>query len=297
MKSRYSKTANIILNAIIILLCLTCIIPLLLIISISLTSESGIASNGYSLIPSEWGFEAYKFIWQTRASILSAYKVTVLVTVLGTLLSTAVIILYAYPLSRSSFKYKQFFTFYVFFTMLFSGGLVAWYMVCTTVLHLSNTMLALILPYAMNAWYVIIMRTFYKTSVPEALIESAKLDGASEIYTFVKIVIPISVPGIATIALFQTLTYWNDWWLPLNFITEKSLYNLQFLLQNMLANIEDLTKNENFAQNASAVQLANLPTEGARMALCMVALGPILIVYPFFQKYFIQGLTVGAVKG
>lgn len=291
------KKLNAVLHVLFLIMAVMCIFPIVLVISISLSSDSSIMEYGYSLIPRELSLESYKFILEDPKSIIGAYKITIFNTVVGAGLSTLLICLYSYPLSRNDFKLKKFFTYYIFFTMLFSGGTVSWYIVCTTVFHLSNTVWAMILPMLMSAWYVIIMRTFYKTSVPEALIESAKLDGASEIYTFVKIVIPISVPGIATIALFQTLTYWNDWWLPLNFITEKSLYNLQFLLQNMLANIEDLTKNENFAQNASAAQLANLPTEGARMALCMVALGPILIVYPFFQKYFIQGLTVGAVKG
>ena len=214
---------------------------------------------------------------------------------IGTVISVIVMGLYAYPLSRSDFKFKSFFTFFVFFTMLFSGGLVAWYMVCTNILHLNDKLFGLILPYCMNAWFTLILRTFFKSSVPEAVIESAKLDGAGEWRIFFTLVTPIAVPGIATIALFQTLKYWNDWLLPIYFVSSAKLYNLQFYLQNLLANIDDLKNNPELV--SSAASLADMPKEGVRMALCVVAMGPILIVYPFFQKYFIQGLTVGAVKG
>jgi len=292
---RYNKFVDVIINIVLLAVVLSCIIPLILVVSISFTSEAGIVANGYSLIPSEFSIDAYRYIYNSRDSIISAYKITIANTVIGTLLSILVITFYAYPLSREDFKYKKIFTFYVFFTMLFSGGLVSWYIVCTRMLKLSNTIWGMIIPYLMNAWYVIIMRTFFRTTVPVGLIESAKLDGAGEFRTFFKIVLPIAVPGIATIALFQTLAYWNDWWLPLNFVTEQKFYNLQFFLQNLISNIENLTNaSENVANIESA--LSQLPKEGARMALCMVALGPILVVYPFFQKYFIQGLTVGAVK-
>lgn len=295
MNQRYSKAANIAINAVCVIMALMCILPLILVISISLTSEAGIVNHGYTFFPSEFSLDAYKYIWNVKDSIISAYKITILTTVMGTLISVLVISLYAYALSRPNLIGKKFFTFYVFFTMLFSGGLVSWYMICTQLLHIQNTIWALILPYTMNAWYVIILRTFYNTSVPEAMIESARIDGAGEILIFFKMVIPIAVPGIATIALFQTLTYWNDWWLAINLITEPKMYNLQIYLQNLLANVENLKNSADVATANTAV--AEMPAEGTRMALCIVATGPILIVYPFFQKYFIQGLTVGAVKG
>ncbi len=295
MNQRYSKAANIAINAVCVIMALMCILPLILVISISLTSEAGIVNHGYTFFPSEFSLDAYKYIWNVKDSIISAYKITILTTVMGTLISVLVISLYAYALSRPNLIGKKFFTFYVFFTMLFSGGLVSWYMICTQLLHIQNTIWALILPYTMNAWYVIILRTFYNTSVPEAMIESARMDGAGEILIFFKMVIPIAVPGIATIALFQTLTYWNDWWLAINLITEPKMYNLQIYLQNLLANVENLKNSADVATANTAV--AEMPAEGTRMALCIVATGPILIVYPFFQKYFIQGLTVGAVKG
>lgn len=295
MTNRYNKIADILINVVMILLVILCIVPLWLVISVSFTSEAGISNNGYTLFPSEFSLEAYKFLWASRKTIFDAYGVTIITTVAGTIISTIVMLLYAYPLSRADFKYKKIFTFYVFFTMLFSGGLVSWYIVCSKMLKLTDNYAALILPYVMNAWYVLILRTFLKSSVPPALIESAQIDGAGEFRILWQIVVPISTPGIATIALFQTLKYWNDWWLPLNLVTEPDMQNLQIYLQNLLANINDMVNNPEMAQNAS-YNVANMPSEGIRMALCMVAMGPILIVYPFFQKYFIQGLTVGSVK-
>ena len=196
--------------------------------------------------------------------------------------------------SLDAYRYRKLFTFIAFFTMLFSGGTVAGYMVTTGILNLKNSIWVLIFPYVMNAWHVIVMRSFYSMSIPTAIIEAAKIDGANEYQIYFKIVLHISLPGLATIALFATLTYWNDWWLPLLYITEPQKYNLQYLLQSMISNIQNLT--ENSAQMGSANLLANVPKEGARMALCIIATLPILFVYPFFQKYFIQGLTVGSVK-
>ncbi len=295
-KMKKLKLSYVLLHLFMIILVLLCLMPVILVISISFTSESGIANHGYTFWPSDFTLDAYQYIFSAGKTIAMSYLMTIIITVVGTLISTLTVTLYAYPLSRKDFKYRQIFTFYQFFTMLFSGGLVAWYMVCTNVLHLSNTVWALILPLANNAWYIIIMRTFFSTGVPESIIESGKLDGASEYRIFFTLVLPIAVPGIATIALFSTLTFWNDWYYPLMFITEPKLYTLQFLLQNMLANIQQLAENSAYIDNSSQM-LANVPTEGARMALCMIVLGPILIVYPFFQRYFIQGLTVGSIKG
>ena len=290
------KKSNIVLHIIFIIMAACCLFPLLLVLSISLSSSKSLMDYGYSIIPHEFSLEAYKYIFETPITIVRAYGVTIFNTVVGTFLSTLIIALYAYPLSRDDFKWKRHFTYYVLVTMLFSGGTVSWYIVCTTVFKLSNTIWAMILPYLMNTWYVIIMRTFFKTNVPVSIIESGELDGANEYIIFFRLVIPISLPGIATIALFQALNYWNDWWLPIMFIVKPELYNLQFLLQRMMQNIQKLNENSKYMSNA-AEELMKLPSESARMALCMVAMGPILVVYPFFQKYFIQGLTVGSVKG
>lgn len=285
---------NILLDIIFLLIAVMCIYPVLLVIGVSFTDETALADFGFKVIPKVWSLDSYRYIVSAGGTIMRAYGITAFVTIVGALTSTFVVALYAYPLSRKDFAYRKIFMFMAFFTMLFSGGVVSWYMICTNMLHLKNTVWALILPYVMNAWHVIVMRSFFSMSIPSAIIESAKIDGAGEWKIFFRLVLPLAVPGLATIGLFATLTYWNDWTLPLYFITEPKMYNLQFLLQSMISNIQMLT--ENSALMGSTNLLANVPKEGARMALCIIATGPILIVYPFFQKYFIQGLTVGAVK-
>ena len=291
MKSN-SKLLNTALNIIFILLLLCCILPIILVIIVSFTEQSVIDSVGYTFTPEKWSIDAYKYVFMQSGDVLNAYKTTILSTVLGALISVITIALYAYPLSRAELRFKKFFTFFVFFTMLFSGGLVAWYMIVTKYLHLKNTFLGLILPNAMNAWYVIIMRTFFQSTIPPALIEAGKIDGAGEFRIFATIVIPLAVPAVATIALFQTLAYWNDWWHPMLLINKRNLYTLQLLLQIMMQNIQNMAEG-----SAELREGMEVPTDAVRMALCTVAMGPILIVYPFFQKYFIQGLTVGSVKG
>lgn len=287
-----SKILNIFLHAVFILLLLCCLMPVVLVIIISVTDQSAIDANGYSFFPAKWSFAAYEYVFTQGGDVINAYKVTILSTVIGTVISVLSIALYAYPLSRPDLKFKKFFTFFVFFTMLFNGGLVSWYIVATKYLRLKNSFLGLIFPLAMNAWYVIIMRTFFQSTIPLALIEASKIDGAGEFRILARIVLPLAVPAVATIALFQTLAYWNEWYHPMLLINDKNLYSLQLLLQIMMQNIRNIT--EGGAELREGVEI---PTDAVRMALCTVAMGPILIVYPFFQRYFIQGLTVGSVKG
>lgn len=286
--------ANILLNIFFIIIMLLCIYPVVLILGISLTSQADIAKHGYSLFPNSINIQAYKIMMESKDQLLSAYGVTIFATAIGTILTTILTALYAYPLSRREFRYKKFFTFFIFFTMLFNGGLVPWYIVVTKVTHLQDTIWVLILPYIMNAFYVIIMRTFFMTTVPNEIIESARIDGAGELRTFISIVLPISKPALATIALFATLTYWNDYFLPLMFITKSQLFNLQFLMYKFLMNIA-------FMQSSTNPEVANkvkdIPSESIRMAYAIFSVGPIIIAYPFFQKYFVKGLTIGAVKG
>lgn len=293
--NRISLPSEIAINIMFILFALICVLPVLLIVGISFTDETSLVRYGYNFIPAKFSLDAYKYIANNAQQLLSAYGVTIFVTVVGTVLSVIIIALFAYPTSRKDFKYRNIFTFFMFLTMIFNGGMVSWYLICTRVLNIQNTIFALILPYLFDAWYCIILRTFFATSIPGSLIESAKIDGAGEFKTFLRIVLPLSLPGIATIALFQTLKYWNDWWLPLMLTTRPELSNLQFLLYRMLANIQALAQNTTGADLSGA--LAKIPAESTRMALCIVAIGPIIFAYPFFQRYFIQGLTVGAVKG
>ncbi len=291
-----NKWSNLLLNAIFILLCACCIFPVLLTISISFTDQEAIFKEGYKLIPSKVSLDAYRYVFSSNLDVGRSYLVTIATTVVGTIISVMTIALYAYPLSRPDLKFKKFFTFYVFFTMLFNGGLVAWYMVVTRVLNLQNTFWGLVLPNAMSAWYVIIMRTFFQTGVPNSMIEAGKIDGASEYRIFFTMVIPVAIPAFATIALFQTLMYWNEWFNPMLLITDPKLYNLQYMLQVIMKELQMLSEGTMSSDVASKLS-KNVPQEAVRMALCVVVMGPILFVYPFFQKYFIQGLTVGSVKG
>lgn len=288
------KKFNLVLNIVFVILAFLCLFPILLTLSISLSSTESIMEYGYRLIPAKFSIVAYKYIFSNPSTILNAYGVTIFNTVVGAAASVLVISHVAYPLSRSDFKLRLPITYYILFTMLFSGGQVASYMVVTTMYHLQNTRWVMILPCLMSPWYMVVLRTFFKTGVPNAIIESGKLDGAGELRILWQLIFPIALPGIATIALFQVLMFWNEWNLPLLYITNPKLYNLQFLLQQMMQNVQMINESPEFA--AQSAGAAKLPTESARMALCFVAMGPILVTYPFFQKYFIQGLTVGSVK-
>ena len=292
--NQISIGSNIVLNAIFLITVVICFAPVLLVVIISITDEKSIYKNGYSFFPEEVSLKAYQYLLKGGSLILNAYGVSIFVALLGTVLALLCITLYAYPLSRSSFKQKNIFSFIVFFTMIFGGGLVPWVMVYSQLVPIVNTVWVLIIPYLMNAWYVIIMRTFIKTTVPEAIIESAKIDGAGEFRTLFTIVLPLCKAGLATIGLFCMLGYWNDWYLPLLFITDRKVYNIQYLMYQMLSNIQFLS---NTSVGSASEIAASLPSEGARMAVAVLSIGPIIFAYPFFQGYFVKGLTIGAVKG
>jgi putative aldouronate transport system permease protein len=286
---------NVVINFTFLLYSAVCIFPLLLVVAVSLTDEKTITQYGYNFIPKKFSLDAFSYLFKSSNNIVNSYGVSTLVTVVGTSLSVLIIAMLAYPLSRKDFKYRKAFSFFIFFTMLFNGGLVPWYIICVRVLHLKNSLMGLIFPYLVNAWYVMILRTFFASAIPDAVLESAKIDGAGEWLTFFKIVLPLSLPGLATIALFSTLTYWNDWWLSLIFITKEKYMPLQYLLMRVQMSIQFLA-NSNTNSNLQE-SLSRMPQETLRMAMCVAAIGPIIFAYPFFQKYFIKGLTVGAVKG
>ncbi len=290
-----SPISNALINLIFIIFSLACIVPLFLVLGISFSSEQSVLLQGYKFIPDEFGVGGYDYILKQGAVIFKAYGVSLSVTIVGTLLSVIIIAMYAYAISRKDFKYRTQFTFLVFFTMVFNGGLVPWYIVYVKLVGVQNSYWAYIIPPLVNAWYVMIMRTFYQTNVPDSIIESAKIDGAGEFRTWLQIVVPLAKPGLATIALFQTLAYWNEWFIPLMFIDDAAKYSLQYLMYKTLNSIQYLSSNTNFSGAGDV--LSKLPAETARMAMCILAIGPIVLAYPFFQKYFIKGLTVGAVKG
>lgn len=291
-----SKPTNILLNGLFAILAALCIVPFLFVVIISLTSEESLQLNGYKFWPEEWSLEAYKYIFTSGSNILNAYGVTIVVTIVGTLLGLIIMTTYAYALSRKSFAYKKFFTKLIFIPMLFSGGIVASYLVVTRFLNLKNNILALILPICVSSFHIIILRTFFKTTVPDAIIESAKIDGASELVLFLKIVLPISLPAITTIALFLTLGFWNDWFNAMLYIDKNSLIPLQYLLIKIETSIEFLTNNSASLGTTAVEQAAKIPRDTVRMAIVVISTLPIILAYPFFQKYFVSGLTVGAVK-
>jgi putative aldouronate transport system permease protein len=290
-----SPLANAILNVLLILICILTLIPIYVIVIASVTSEASLAANGYRLWPQEFSGMAYRFLFSQGSIVITAYMNTIISTVVGTVMSVIMVGLYAYPLSRENFKFGTFFTFYAFFTMLFSGGLVSYYMVTRQVLLLHNTLWALFLPSAFSPFWVIVMRTFYKANVPNEIIEAARMDGASEWRTFIQIVLPLSVPGLATVALFSAIGIWNNFFNALLLVDDAQYYSLQFTIYTTLNNIRFLLENADKMQGL--VNISELPSQTFRMAMAVVTVGPIILAYPFFQRFFIKGLTIGAIKG
>ncbi len=290
-----SPAWNVIFNLIAGILAIACVFPFVFVTIISFTDEGTLARNGYRIIPEKWSLEAYRYVFKAGDQLLRSYGVTIAVTVIGTVLSMIMIALFAYAISRKSFKYRNFFSFFAFFTMLFNGGLVPTYIVVTQLLGLKDSIWGLILPLAVNAFYIMIMRTFFSTSVPDAIIESGKIDGAGEFGIFFRLVLPLSLPGLATIGLFSTLGYWNDWFNALLYIDKPSLVPLQSMLMRIETSMQFILQNTSNPSMGVAV-LQSLPQDTSRMAMVVLATGPIVFAYPFFQRYFIQGLTVGAVK-
>ena len=295
--NQISKRANLTLNVILFTVCVLAMIPVWLILISSLTQERSLMVNGYRFWPKEFSIESYKFLFAKGSIVLSAYRNTLLSTLIGTVLCMISVALYAYPLSRSDFRGKSFFTFLSFFTMLFNGGMVSFYVVCRQVLSIGNSLEALYLPLSFSAYWVIVMRTFYQTNVPESILESARIDGASEWRTYLKIVIPLSKPGLATIALFAAVNLWNNFQNCMLLNDESKWYNLQYTIYKLLNNIRFLKENAAQMGGSAAAAAANLPSETFRMAMAVVTVGPIVLAYPFFQQYFVKGLTIGAVKG
>jgi putative aldouronate transport system permease protein len=285
---------QMIIHFVFILFSLACIIPLVSIISISLSNETDIIKNGYSLFPRVFDISAYAYILYDPIQIINAFKVSIIVSILGTFISLIVTAGIAYTLSRHDYKFKNPLSFYVFFTMMFNGGLVPTYILISNYLHLKDTIWVLILPNVAAPWFILLLRTFMQ-KIPYDIIESCMMDGASEFRIFFQIILPLAKPGLATIALFTILQYWNDWWLSLLYIDKESLVPLQYMLYRMMNNITFLTSSSN--QMPPGLKNAVIPSESARMAMAILAAGPMLAVFPFFQQYFVRGLTVGAVKG
>ncbi len=286
--------SNFIINLIFILVSICCVVPLLYIVSASLTSEVSLSTEGYSLIPGEFSVRAYEYIFQSPKQLINSYMVTIGVTVVGTFFSLLFTSMLGYVIARKDFKFHGLLSFLTLFTLLFNGGMVPTYILLNNYYHLGDTIFALILPYIIMPWHVFLMKGFFGDT-PMSLIEAAKIDGASEVGIFFRIIIPISKPAFAAVGLFIAFTYWNDWWLSLMYINDATLNSLQYYLYRIMNNIQFLITTMQ-AGNVS-IDISNLPNESARMALCVLAAGPMLFIFPFFQKHFVKGLAVGAVKG
>lgn len=295
--NQIKKSTNVLFNIILGLLSFFAIIPFIFVIIISFTDEKSLAMNGYHFIPEKLSTYAYQYIISAGESIIRSYGVTIFVTVVGTIIGVLLTATYAYALSRKTYAYRKFFTMVITVPMLFSGGMVANYLVVTKFLMLKDTIWALILPLCLNTFNVIVLRTFFNTSIPDAVVESAKIDGASEWRLFFKIVIPMALPGLATIGLFLTLGYWNDWFCAMMYLDGKELMPLQYLLIQIETSIDWLASNKAMIGIDGIQAAANLPKETIKMAIVVISTLPIVFAYPFFQRYFINGLTIGAVKG
>ncbi|WP_150269269.1 carbohydrate ABC transporter permease [Paenibacillus tepidiphilus] len=291
---RYTKLLQGLAYTVTVLVSLACLIPFLLILSASLTANESIIREGYHLIPAEFSLEGYKTVFTFPDEVLRAYGVTIITTVTGTALGLFLMTMAGYVLARKDFKYRNGFSFYIYFTTLFGGGLVPWYIMMTKYLQLTDSLKALILPGLMTPFLIILMKNFIRSAVPEELIESAKIDGAGDFRIYWRIVLQLSMPGIATVGLFLALHYWNDWFGSSLFINDPHKYQLQFHLYNVINSASFIA---NMGAGTGISLGADLPTESTKMAMAIVVTGPILFLYPFVQRYFVKGLTIGAVKG
>lgn len=294
--NRITKISNILFNLIFVIISLLSIVPFIFVIIISISSKESILNHGYSFIPKELSLSAYQFLWNEREMIFGAFSISVIVTFIGTVLGLIITAMMGYALSRVEYKLKGFLTWVIFIPMLFSGGMVSSYVVNTNILGLKDTLWALILPLAVSSYNIVICKTFFKTGIPDSIVEAGKIDGASQFDIFGRIILPISKPLLATIGLFLSFGYWNDWFQSSLYIDNTRLRSLQALLNSIQKNVEYLANNP--SAGLSIQEYKNLmPTESARMAIAVIIIIPIACAYPFFQRYFVSGLTIGSIKG
>ncbi len=288
----FNRAATIILTVLVVI----AMMPILLIVIASFSSETSLIRNGYSFWPESFSLDAYYYMVKQGVMIARSYGVSFFVTIVGTLLSVILTTMLAYPMSRKSFKYRNVLAFFVFFTMLFNGGIVPSYIMWTKFFHIKDTIWALIIPnYLVTAFNVILVKNYYQNSIPDSLIEAAQLDGASELKIFFKVMLPLAVPTVATISLFTGICYWNDWTNGLYYINNEKLYSIQQLLMKIMNNIQALRSNSNAALLGTGT--VDLPGTSIRMAMAVIGILPIMLIYPFVQKYLVKGVVVGAVKG
>lgn len=291
----FSTKTDWIFSVLVGILSFSCILPFIFVIIISLTDEKSLNLNGYSFWPTDFSSSGYEYLMTLKDEILQALFITMFITVVGTTVNVFFTSLYAYAISRKDFKYRRFFTMMALITMLFGAGTIPTYIIMTSFLNLKDTVAALILPMMLSPFNIMVMRTFFKKTIPDSLIESARIDGAGELKIFFKICLPLALPGIATISLFTALAFWNDWYNALLYIQSDNLVPLQYLLMKIQSNIDYLAQNAGAGANLASVA-ASVPREATRMAIVVVSTLPIACLYPFFQRYFVKGLTIGGVK-
>lgn len=289
------ELSKMIIHLLFALLSLAVVLPFLLVIAVSFTDEASLTENGYRFLPESFSLEAYRYLLDAPDILLRAYGVTVTVTVIGALAGLLLTAMTAYVISRPDYRYNRATTFYVFFTMLFSGGLVPSYILITQYLHLKDSLLALILPVLLSPFNIMVMKGFM-SKIPLEIVESAKIDGARELRIFFGIILPLSTPALATLGLLISFTYWNEWFNAMLYIDDPNKVPLQLLLVRTLSSIEFITSNSEFTQQLG-IDLSSFPNNSARMAIAVLAGGPMLVIFPFFQRFFVKGLTVGSLKG
>lgn len=293
--AKLGRAGQIVVNAFFLLLSACIVAPFVLIVSVSLTKEETLYESGYSFFPRGWSTIAYEYLFQSPGVILRAYGNTIFITIVGTLLGLLLTALIGYVISRRDYRFRSALTVYVFIPMLFSGGLVPFYILMTQYLHLKDSPWAIILPGLLSPFYVLIMKGFMG-KIPYELIESAKMDGAGEWRIFFRLVVPLSTPALATLGLFMAFNYWNEWFHALLFIDDDRRVPLQLLLVRIMNTLDFLRNNSEYIQSLG-IDMSRFPNESVRMALVVLVAGPMMFVFPFFQKYFVQGLTVGSLKG
>ena len=275
-----------------------CFLPFLLVVMNSFTSESNIMANGYSFWPGAWTLEAYNTCLENPQRIGYAYRNTICAAVCGTLLGVTMSTMTGYVLHRRDFPWRNQFSFFFYFTTLFNGGLVPWYLMCTRYLHFKNNYIALVVPMLFSVWQMMLAKNNFRSGIPFEIIESAKVDGANDFTIYYKLVIPLAKPLLATLSLFAALTFWNDWYNCMLFMNKEHMKNLQYFLHEMLSSIQALQELVAMGKvNLLNEDAVNLPQQSMKMAMTCITTGPILLLYPFVQKYYVKGLTVGAVKG
>ncbi len=286
-----SKTMKRVAYIVMIILSIICVVPFLLMIAASVTSESALLESGYSFWPKEFSMAAYQYLFADGVTIFRAYGITIIVTVIGTVVSLVLMTLLAYAISKRNLPGRNIIAFVVFFAMLFNGGLVPTYIMWNNIFHIKNTLFALIVPnYLVFGFFVIMMRTYFMSNIPEEVLESARIDGAGELKILIKIVTPMAVPIIATVGMMQAITYWNEWQNGLYYVNDSKLYTIQLILNKMINNADAI---KTIATNVSI----DLPSVSIKMAVAVLGAVPIMCVFPFFQKYYVKGITIGAVKG